>query len=745
MMRSFVLALTIFALPAQAQQGVQPSGSFTPGHTVQVLNPSGTAIGDAGGAAGSALPGQDYLTELGITNTGAPLCINDALTNNPAGYHQLCLGANAFGGGVLSYNAVGGATELPLQLIVNGVTTTLPQSGSCIGCGTMAAQNADAVAITGGSITGVTITGHASLDLASANNLSDVANAATSRTNLAIAPHVATLAALQSSTTATYPSGVWRDDYSAGLGAPPLWFLPESGTCVANSRANNGGSCVNSSGGNSWYAVFPTSGVDVREFGAVGDWNGSAGTDNAAAVQAALRYALVVGGKLVVGPGSYKLASQVTGTFAADLLHVTIEGWGRDVSYLVWTAASGGIAISYDGQFDSVDVRNLTFATNQIGGGAALTLTQTTGSPTALSPLNEIKNVGFRGSDGYSVSDYWTTSIQTNGINNVNFIGNTFTGTGAAGHGVGVDLEGTVSLNGAAYNFYGNQFTCQATGIKYGTYIQGLTVGTGNNFTCGTNGILVPPGGVATDQLTVIGSQFEVVYGIRDQTGVNGTMIANNLFITDAANSFGVSLEANATRSITGNECQVGSGTSTCISLGAGAGVIGYNNIISQNVGILLGASSQSVHVTNDNVYISTSTSITDSGTANVIDGDFAWSPVLKGSSVAGTPTYGAQIGIYHQDGHRISASFELAVSALGSMAGNLLITGFPGSANDAARGNCSLGLHVGITGNPQAAAFIESSANPIVAQLVDPTTGGNLNSYTAPVTLVGQCDYTLP
>ena len=63
-MRIFAVFLALmFLSPAYAQQGVQPSGSFTPGHTVQVLNPSGTAIGDAGGSAGSDyLPGQNYLT-----------------------------------------------------------------------------------------------------------------------------------------------------------------------------------------------------------------------------------------------------------------------------------------------------------------------------------------------------------------------------------------------------------------------------------------------------------------------------------------------------------------------------------------------------------------------------------------------------------------------------------------------------------------------------------------------------------
>jgi hypothetical protein len=98
------------------------------------MNPQGTALGDAGGAAGSAIPGSGYLTELGITNTGAPLCIDDALTNAVGGYHQLCLGANALGGGAITYNALGGAAPLPILFNLNGTTYQFPYTvGGIVG------------------------------------------------------------------------------------------------------------------------------------------------------------------------------------------------------------------------------------------------------------------------------------------------------------------------------------------------------------------------------------------------------------------------------------------------------------------------------------------------------------------------------------------------------------------------------------------------------------------------------------
>lgn len=133
MLRRLVLA-ALFSLGAfSASAQIIPSGSnFTPGHTIRCQNTGCTVAVDAGGAAGSQLNGQGYLTELGITNTGTPFCINDALTNAPGGYHQFCLGANVNGQGLISYNAYGGATPDPLYLNLNGVQYQLPFNVSAI-------------------------------------------------------------------------------------------------------------------------------------------------------------------------------------------------------------------------------------------------------------------------------------------------------------------------------------------------------------------------------------------------------------------------------------------------------------------------------------------------------------------------------------------------------------------------------------------------------------------------------------
>jgi len=127
---STLLLLAPSVVLAQNQGQIVPSGHFTPGHTVRCQNSTCTVVVDGGGSAGSNKTGQGYLTEIGITNTGTPFCIDDALINSPGGYHQFCLGANALGGGLLSYNAYGGALPLGLNFNINGVTFAFPGPGN---------------------------------------------------------------------------------------------------------------------------------------------------------------------------------------------------------------------------------------------------------------------------------------------------------------------------------------------------------------------------------------------------------------------------------------------------------------------------------------------------------------------------------------------------------------------------------------------------------------------------------------
>lgn len=116
--------ILLFLGPAARAQSPLWSGNYVPGHAVQQAVAG--VLSDAGSALGSSQRGVGYITELGITNAGTPFCINDALINAPGGYHQFCLGANALGGGLIAYNAYGGALSLPLNFVVNGVTYAFP-------------------------------------------------------------------------------------------------------------------------------------------------------------------------------------------------------------------------------------------------------------------------------------------------------------------------------------------------------------------------------------------------------------------------------------------------------------------------------------------------------------------------------------------------------------------------------------------------------------------------------------------
>lgn len=134
---------------------------------------------------------------------------------------------------------------------------------------------------------------------------------------------------LTNSATNLYPRGVVRKDFASGNGAPPLVFQPQTGTCTSHSMVNDGGSCVDTVGGNSWKAVHAAWGADFREWGAV------AGADVTTQLQAAINWACTQSAKLVipyVRQSPYILSGQIvigdgtTTSWSTKCNETTIEG-----------------------------------------------------------------------------------------------------------------------------------------------------------------------------------------------------------------------------------------------------------------------------------------------------------------------------------------------------------------------------------------------------------------------------------
>jgi hypothetical protein len=154
------LLIGAFALLAPAvafgQSSILQGGPWTPGHVPMYLGSGSTqAVVQDGGAAGGGLPGQN-VNEIGIVATGtgtAPyagqgtgvlgtnFCDYDAPLNNATGYHYLCLSANANGGGLITFGAAAGASNIPLNFLVNGVTVTFPFSGTGTVTGPVSSTN----------------------------------------------------------------------------------------------------------------------------------------------------------------------------------------------------------------------------------------------------------------------------------------------------------------------------------------------------------------------------------------------------------------------------------------------------------------------------------------------------------------------------------------------------------------------------------------------------------------------------
>jgi len=243
---AFALAATLISTTTPAQ--VQPSGgNFTLGHGVRVMNSAGTAIGDAGGAAGTTSGQTNYLTELGITNTGTPLCINDAFTNAVGGYHQMCFGAKALGGGLISYNAYNGASALGLFFNINGTTYGFPGPGNGNVMGPVSSIDGDMAVFNGTSGTIIKDGGPP-------------------------ATFVGTTAALQALAVAGRGGGysVLRGGYYVVGDASTVLYSLSTSPCSLNAGAGDGGSQVASTTAGYCWILGSVTAYSVKQWGATG-------------------------------------------------------------------------------------------------------------------------------------------------------------------------------------------------------------------------------------------------------------------------------------------------------------------------------------------------------------------------------------------------------------------------------------------------------------------------------------------
>lgn len=135
--RAIVASIVLFSpCAAFAQATVLQGGPWTSGHVPQYSTSGGsTPIVTDGGTAGGGVVGTNP-SEIGITGRGtgtapyvgsgggvlgARFCMRDGPTSGA--YHYLCIDPNMTGGfGGITFDAAGGASQIPFKFIINGTT-----------------------------------------------------------------------------------------------------------------------------------------------------------------------------------------------------------------------------------------------------------------------------------------------------------------------------------------------------------------------------------------------------------------------------------------------------------------------------------------------------------------------------------------------------------------------------------------------------------------------------------------------
>jgi hypothetical protein len=314
--------------------------------------------------------------------------------------------------------------------------------------------------------------------------------------------------------------------------APISWWKQQAGTCASHSMVSDVGSCNNASDGNSFYAVFDTTGGDVRQWGVKFD----SSTDNATALQAAFTW-LAKGNKLSIYPSVFqaRFSTAITATLSSNS-SVTLVGAGADASVLGYTGSGTGITLTLQDQGSSVHLRDFSLCTTQVNTATGLNLVQSATVTVPIAPVSDV-SITLRGCDGYGVTDYWATAMTVTGVSYINFAPNFFVqGLGSTNEGgVGIHFTGaSSSLASVVYNFYGAIFNNLTTGTTIDQWYQGF-VFSGTNWTHVGTCVSVTSG-VGTDGLNIADSQCNpTLVGV--QANIATVIIHDSQFILGANNT----------------------------------------------------------------------------------------------------------------------------------------------------------------------------------------------------------------
>ena len=323
--------------------------------------------------------------------------------------------------------------------------------------------------------------------------------------------------------------------------------------------------------------------------------------------------------------GTYEFLENASETLPSGVASLTLVGSGQDVTDLVWPSG-GGLTINYQGQDDSVHVRDLSILTGTTDAGSGLALVQASAvADPANTPPTTVDNVTIRGADGYAATDYWAAGISDDGVSNVNVNNTSITGAGGASYsttGTGITDYGSSTTIPVVFNLSNSFIQYVGTGFNYGNYAQGVTISQ-SNLSGDNYGVVAPANHVGLDQLSMTDNQINANVDVYLQSPITGLQLSNNYFIVPT-NGIGVYLEAYSSFTYNGNIMQ-GSGPGNNVNglvattNDGGSGVISGNTFNGFTTAVWLQSGSTDVNV-QSNSYANDGNTTLNQGT-NVVGG----------------------------------------------------------------------------------------------------------------------------